>query len=213
MSIAIKAAKAQGDPGLLGFLGKAARGLGSLAAKTLIPAPFRLGATAALGGVRSLVSPATGFQVPGRVQSTVPLAGARPGIGTPVTRVPGFKGALQRILPGGATGFETVGAGGVPLPPRGFHLNKTGYFLTSAAEFGTFVEPFSRFVRNRRRNPGNMRAADRAISRIESAKRMAKRLSRITVRKNRCRLCDRYSRTVTDRRFSYDARSATGRSQ
>jgi len=193
MSIAIKAAKAQGDPGLLGFLGKAARGLGSLAAKTLIPAPFRLGATAALGGVRQLVSPAqTGFQVPGRVSSSVPAAGARrlqgfgparPGIGTPVTRVPGFKGAVQRLLPGGATGFETVAAGGFPIPPRGFHLNKTGYFLTSAAEFGTFVEPFSRFVRNRRRNPGNMRAADRAISRIESAKRMAKRLSRITVRK------------------------------
>ena len=194
MSIAIKAAKAQGDPGLLGFLGKAARGLGSLAAKTLIPAPFRLGASAVLGGIRSTVSPGGGFQVPGRVQSFVPQAGAqriqqrigpaRPGVGTAVTRVPGFKGALQRLLPGGATGFETVAAGGAGmLPPRGFHLNKTGYFLTSAAEFGTFVEPFSRFVRNRRRNPGNMRAADRAISRIESAKRMAKRLSRITVRK------------------------------
>jgi len=195
MSIAIKAAKAQGDPGLLGFLGKAARSLGGLAAKTLIPAPFRLGAATAISGVRSVVSPSQGgFTVPGRVQSSVPLAGARrlqgfgparPGVGTAVTRVPGFKGALQRLLPGGATGFETVAAatGGGVLPPRGFHLNKTGYFLTSPAEFGTFVEPFSRFVRNRRRNPGNMRAADRAISRIESAKRMAKRLSRITVRK------------------------------
>jgi len=101
-----------------------------------------------------------------------------------VTRTPGIRGAVQRFLPGGATGFEVAGGGGGGvLPPRGFHLNKTGYFLTSAAEFGTFVEPFSRFVRNRRRNPGNMRAADRAISRIESAKRMAKRLSRITVRK------------------------------
>jgi len=131
MSIAIKAAKAQGDPGLLGFLGKAARGLGSLAAKTLIPAPFRLGASTAISGVRSLVSPSqTGFQVPGRVQSSVPLAGARrlqgfgparPGTGTAVTRVPGFKGALQRLLPGGATGFETVAAGGAGmLPPPGF---------------------------------------------------------------------------------------------
>jgi len=193
MSIAIKAAKAQGDHGLLGFLGKAARSLGGLAARTLIPAPFRLGATAALSGIRSTVSSGAGFQVPGRVQSSVPQAGARrlqgfgparPGIGsTQVTRTPGFKGALQRILPGGATGFEVAGVAGSPLPPRGFHLNKTGYFLTSPAEFGTFVEPFSRFVRNRRRNPGNMRAADRAISRIESAKRMAKRLSRITVRK------------------------------
>jgi len=192
MSIAIKAAKFQGDPGLFGFLGKAARSLGSLAVKTLVPAPFRLGASAALSGIRSTVSSGAGFTVPGRVQSTVPAAGARrlqgfgparPGIGTPVTRTPGVRGFVQRVLPGGATGFETVGPAGSPLPPRGFHLNKTGYFLTSPAEFGQFVEPFSRFVRNRRRNPGNMRAADRAISRIESAKRMAKRLSRITVRK------------------------------
>jgi len=193
MSIAIKAAKFQGDPGLFGFLGKAARGLGSLAVKTLVPAPFRLGAQAALSRLAPSVSSGAGFQVPGRVQSSVPLAGARrlqgfgparPGIGsTPVTRTPGVRGAVQRILPGGATGFEVAGGGPGMLPPRGFHLNKTGYFLTSAAEFGQFVEPFSRFVRNRRRNPGNMRAADRAISRIESAKRMAKRLSRITVRK------------------------------
>jgi len=198
MSIAIKAAKAQGDPGLFGFLGRGIKKLGGLAASTLIPAPIRAAGTTALGILRPSVSQASGgFQVPGRVQSSVPIAGARrlqgfgparPGIGTPVTRTPGIRGLAQRILPGGATGFEVAGqaAGGGMLPPRGFHLNKTGYFLTSAAEFGQFVEPFSRFVRNRRRNPGNMRAADRAISRIESAKRMAKRLSRITVRSRKC---------------------------
>jgi len=194
MSIAIKAAKAQGDPGLLGFLGRAAKSVGGSLARSLVPSPLREAASRGLALIRPTVSQAqSGFQVPGRVSSSVPLAGARrlqgfgparPGTGTPVTRVPGIRGGLQRLLPGGATGFETVAAGGAgTLPPRGFHLNKTGYFLTSAAEFGTFVEPFSRFVRNRRRNPGNMRAADRAISRIESAKRMAKRLSRITVRK------------------------------
>jgi len=193
MSIAIKAAKFQGDPGLFGFLGRAAKKVGGSLARSLIPSPIREAGSQALSLLRPTVSQAqSGFQVPGRVSSSVPLAGARrlqgfaparPGTGTPVTRTPGLRGLAQRILPGGATGFEVAGGGGGMLPPRGFHLNKTGYFLTSAAEFGTFVEPFSRFVRNRRRNPGNMRAADRAISRIESAKRMAKRLSRITVRK------------------------------
>jgi len=193
MSIAIKAAKAQGDPGLFGFLGRAAKRLGGAAINTFVPGPIRTAGRTALGILRPSVSQASGgFQVPGRVSSAVPLAGARrlqgfgparPGTGTPVTRTPGIRGAVQRLLPGGATGFEVAGAAGGVLPPRGFHLNKTGYFLTSPEEFGTFVEPLSRFVRNRRRNPGNMRAADRAISRIESAKRMAKRLSRITVRK------------------------------
>ena len=76
-----------------------------------------------------------------------------------MTRVPGIRGAVQRLLPGGATGFETLPAAAGSLPPVGFHLNKTSYFLQS----GEFVEAGTRFVRNRRRNPGNMRAADRAI--------------------------------------------------
>jgi len=193
MSMAIKQAKFQGDPGLFGFLGKAARSLGSLAVKTLVPAPFRLGARAAAGAIASRISPSSGigFTAPSRVSIGQRLAGvtpstfgpARPGIGTTqVTRTPGFGGALKRLLPGGATGFEVVGQQ-PQLAPKGFHLNKTGYFLSSPEEFGTFVAPFTRFVRNRRRNPGNMRAADRAVSRIESAKRMAKRLGRISIRK------------------------------
>jgi len=192
MSIAIKAAKAQGDPGIFGTLGRLAKRAVGTAVSTFVPGPIRTIGAAALAAGRGLISQpsAGGFTLPparggafGGGARVARLGPARPGIGTPVTRTPGIRGAVQRILPGGATGFEVVGATGAQLPPRGFHLNKTGYFLTSVAEFGTFVEPFSRFVRNRRRNPGNMRAADRAISRIESAKRMAKRLSRITVRK------------------------------
>jgi len=201
MSMAIKAAKFQGDPGLFGFLGAAAKKLGGAAFRTLAPGPVRAAVGIGAGFLGGRVSPSapTGFAVPGPARGRLQAAGsllragsqgfARPGTGfqtpTPVTRVPGIRGLAQRILPGGATGFETVGAGGVGLPPTGFHINRTGYFLTNAAEFGTFVAPGSRFVRNRRRNPGNMRAADRAITRIEQAKRMAKRLSRITVR-SRC---------------------------
>jgi len=193
MSIAIKAAKFQGDPGLFGFLGRAAKKVGGSLIRSVVPSPIREIGRQALNVLRPTVSQAqSGFQVPGRVQSFVPQAGAqriqqrigpaRPGVGTPVTRTPGLRGFAQRLIPGGATGFEVAGAAPGMLPPRGFHLNKTGYFLQT----GEFVEPFSRFVRNRRRNPGNMRAADRAISRIESAKRMAKRLGRITVRSRKC---------------------------
>ena len=193
MSMAIKAAKFQGDPGLFGFLGRAAKKVGGAAFRTFVPGPIRTAATLAAGAVASRISPSggTGFQVPGRVSIGQRLAGvtpsgfgpARPGTGTPVTRVPGLRGLGQRLIPGGATGFETVAANGAGIVPKGFHLNKTGYFLSSPEEFGTFVAPMTRFVRNRRRNPGNMRAADRAVSRIESAKRMAKRLSRISIRK------------------------------
>jgi len=192
MSMAIKAAKFQGDPGLFGFLGSAAKKLAGAAISTFVPGPVRTVGRAAIGAVTSRLRPSPlPFNVPSRsggfgggaAVRRLTAGPARPGIGTPVTRVPGVRGLAQRLLPGGATGFETVAQGGAGIVPKGFHLNKTGYFLSSPEEFGTFVEPFSRFVRNRRRNPGNMRAADRAVSRIESAKRMAKRLSRISIRK------------------------------
>jgi len=193
MSMAIKTAKAQGDPGLFGFLGTAARRLGG-AALRVVPGGGAIRTALGIGAgfLGGRVSPSTSsFAVPGRTAGRQLLTAgargfARPGTGfrtpTPVTRVPGFAGALQRILPGGRTGFETVPGEVGGLPPKGFHINRTGYFLTNEAEFGTFVAAGSRFVRNRRRNPGNMRAADRAITRIEQAKRMAKRLGRITVR-------------------------------
>jgi len=186
MSMAIKAAKFQGDPGLFGFVGRAARKLGG-AALRFIPgggiAQTAIGIGAGFLGGRVTPSAPTQFQVPGRFGGRTQRAFARPGTGfappTQVTRTPGFAGALQRFLPGGKTGFEVAAPGVAPgIAPTGFHLNRTSYFLQT----GEFVEKGSRFVRNRRRNPGNMRAADRAISRIESAKRMARRLSRITVR-------------------------------
>ncbi|GAG96208.1 unnamed protein product, partial [marine sediment metagenome] len=41
-------------------------------------------------------------------------------------------------------------------------------------------------VKNRRRNPLNPRALDRSLSRITSAKRASKKLSRVTIRKASC---------------------------
>jgi len=61
----------------------------------------------------------------------------------------------------------------------GYHWNKSGYFLMS----GEYVKPGSKMVKNRRRNPANPRATSNAITRIKGAKRYAKSLSSISIRK------------------------------
>jgi len=61
----------------------------------------------------------------------------------------------------------------------GYHWNKSDYFLRS----GEFVPAGTRAVRNRRRNPANPRATSNAITRIKGAKRYAKSLSSISIRK------------------------------
>ena len=94
---------------------------------------------------------------------------------------PGVVGAGQRAWPGGETGYEegaeAYRAG--KASSMGYHWNKSGYFLKS----GQWIAKGTKEVRNRRRNPLNPRALDRSISRITSAKRASKKLSRITVRK------------------------------
>jgi len=95
---------------------------------------------------------------------------------------PGFIGAMERLIPGGATGFEATTAmlAGKATGFPGYHWNKSGYFLMS----GEYVAPGTKAVRNRRRNPANPRATSNAITRIKGAKRYAKSLSAITIRKH-----------------------------
>lgn len=62
-----------------------------------------------------------------------------------------------------------MGAG--EMAPRGYRLNKTGYFLKS----GEYVPPRSRWVKNRSRNFANGRALNRAISRTAGFNRLVKR--------------------------------------
>lgn len=87
---------AQGDPGLLGSIGKALGGV-ARAAVNILPGP--VGAVA-----RTVLSAAGGGS------SARPAA--LPG-GMPVmtfagqTPVPGVRGTVQRLLPGGATGYRT----------------------------------------------------------------------------------------------------------
>jgi len=88
---------------------------------------------------------------------------------------PGFGAMVERWAPGGATGMMP----GPMMNMSGYHANKSDYFLKS----GEYVPAGTRMVRNRKRNPANARATSRAISRVVGAKRYAKALSRISIRK------------------------------
>jgi len=124
------------------------------------------------------------------------LAGraAIPGASTqPIYQMPAAMPPAPLALPGAIP----IGARGMAgaLPPQllsppitaelpmgtagGYHLNKSSYFLMD----GTFIQRGTKWVKNRRRNPGNMRALSRSLSRVKSAKRMTKALSQITIRK------------------------------
>ena len=184
---------AMGDPGLFSFLGRTIKG----AVGGLIR-----------GGPLGLIGGAIGGALGRGVQAAAPLITKAPA-GTqinraalisrfqqqqngpiPVTDVPGVRGAIERFLPGGRTGREVAIPANGGRCPSGFHLNKTGYFVASSpgnpSAGGSWVPPESVCVRNRRRNPLNPRAADRAIGRLTSAKRAVQRLNRITIRKKKC---------------------------
>jgi len=76
-------------------------------------------------------------------------------------------GVTTAMLAGKATGFP------------GYHWNKSSYFLMS----GEYVPAGTRAVRNRRRNPCNPRAVSRALGRVKAAKRFAKSISHVSIRK------------------------------
>ncbi len=160
-----------GDPGLFGFVGGLVKkGLG--VAGSILPGPVGLAART-LGGF-----------IPGGGGPTItPRFGApirsRPGIG-PSRAGPQVGRRDGRAAPSRGRG-RGRGRGRKACPP-GKHPNKSGYFRNTAAG-PIFVPEGARCVKTRRRNPLNPRAADRAISRIESAKRATKRLSRITIKK------------------------------
>jgi len=90
-----------------------------------------------------------------------------PGANQPGLDVGRFGINPMAILPGGKP-FVTKEAG---FAPRGYHVNKSAYFLRD----GTFVPAGSRYVRNRSRNFANGRALNRAISRTAGFNRLVKR--------------------------------------
>lgn len=160
-----------GDPGLLGFIGDAFKGIGSLAG--LIPGVGGI-AGGVLGGIGGLLAPDENGDL------TLPKGTAPP--------LPGLGGIGQRLVPGGSTGYGFTEeqlknwrkrAGKPAAKGPGWHYNKADYWLKD----GTFVPAGSTAVRNRKRNPLNPRALDRAMTRLTSAKRASRKLGRISIRK------------------------------
>ena len=108
------------------------------------------------------------------------------GNGGPAPDLPPPPGPLPPPLPpaqqiGGCA--PRAGAVAAVLCPAGCHPNKSGYFLKG----GTFIAPKTKCVRNRRRNPLNPRALDRAAGRLRSAQKVGTFLAKVKIPKGRCR--------------------------
>ena len=192
MSLANKMSKAnyQGDPGLFGDIWKGIKSVGRAATGIVggLGIPIVSGVSRIAGA--TLFGGAPRNQIPGAStfptmppQATINQAGtwARPGVAQwgfnpPFGGAPGVGigpygiGEGQRAITGGQAGIGC---------PTGYHVNKTGYFTKSEG----WIEPYSRCVRNRRRNPGNMKALSRSLGRIKSAKKMAAVLGTVSIRK------------------------------
>jgi len=166
-----------GDPGLFGdIFGGIKKGLGFATGLvgSVLPGP--------IGGLAKGISGILG----GRPRGVAPA----PGVGMPIpqmqigTRPPPWSFGSFPAATGQQNGraFPATADTGGP-PGTGYHLNKSGYYRRSPAGSIVYVPPRSVWVRNRRRNPLNPRALDRALGRVSSAKNASKRLSGVTIRK------------------------------
>jgi len=184
MSMAIQRAKYTGDPGFFDFLKKAAT-IGT----SFIPfvGPTISQAISSIGSSGPGIGPVGqvfgGPEVPFKrlADRACPPGSERYGRAQCIASrpIPGPVAAIQRAIPFGATGMMGAQAVNGVMDMSGYHPNKSSYFLMS----GEFVPAGSRMVKNRKRNPANARATSRAISRIGGAKRYAKSLGRISIRK------------------------------
>ena len=171
MSLAIKRGKARGDPGLwssirdigAGFLGGGVSG--------------GVGAIGQQLGLGSLQRPA--IAAPLGAQINLPFMGP-PGAGMEIKGPLGF--GFEFGVGELAEGARMLGPGAMNgKTPPGYHYNKTGYFVKGPP--AQYIPAGTKLVRNRRRNPLNPRAFDRALGRVGSAKAFGEKLKRVTIRK------------------------------
>jgi hypothetical protein len=172
MSLAVKRGKARGDPGIWSTIRDV--GVGFL--------------TGGVTGGMTELGRTVGFpqrNAPAGVQINPPFGGM-PGAGIDIRGPGGFElgfgigeipEAARMLAPGSGAAAARNGAA-----PPGYHWNKTGYFVKGPP--AAYIAPGTKLVRNRRRNPLNPRAFDRALGRVSSAKRFAKKLGKVTIRKS-----------------------------
>jgi len=169
----------QGDPGIFGDIGRFIGG-----AVSSVPVVGGLVG----GGITALSNALDPIKQRQSVSTASPQL--PPMIG--INGMPGAVGFQQSpsgvsvggLFPGGAKPYAKLDYPPVPYQtggpaPSGYHWNKADYFLRD----GTFIAKGTKLVKNRRRNPANSRATNRAISRVASAKKHASNLSRVTIRK------------------------------
>lgn len=198
MSLQIKVAKAQGDPGLFGFLGKAVGTIARVGA-SFVPGPAGAIARTLTSKIFGGAQPAAPTALPTAVRTLPPImnggflgtvaararAAALPQYVPPALPESAFAPQGTITMPTGEVGFDTTPAIGCP---QGYKPNKSGYYRRIRSPGNPegsvfYIAPKSRCVKIRKRNPANPRAADRAVNRIQSAKRFATKMNRITIRK------------------------------
>jgi len=182
LSMQVSRSEFRGDPGLFGFLGKAAKSIGGRIFRAS-PVGAAIGTTLGLltkkklaQQERQLAARARAGRPPPALPGigfNLPFAGA-PGAGVPLP----FGGG--RLSIGESRGAAAATAGTQLACPPGFHPNKSDYCTKTEG----WVAEGTKCVRNRRRNPLNPGAASKAISRIAAAKRATKSLGRVTIRKS-----------------------------
>jgi len=194
MSMAIARSKYTGDPGFFDFLKKtvaigtsfipgvgggisqAIMGLGKQPPRP-VAGPGSV-ATIDMGMGRGIAGESRGRCLPGQTQGRDGKCRWAFEI-DPGAIMLGGDPFIRGLQNGGARPAMAMPGNGAGMQAGGYHLNKSSYFLMS----GEFVPAGSKWVRNRKRNPANARATSRAISRVTGAKRYAKSLSRISIRK------------------------------
>lgn len=168
MSLAMKRARFATQGGLSGNVqaggfGSFFGGLAEAAAGTLpVVGP---GITAAINLTRRRGS-AGGAKKPGPPGLTLP--GFTPGEPTRLSQ----QRFNQRQQVASTNGQAAVAC------PSGFHPNRSSYFTLAG-----FVPKGTRCVKNRRRNPMNAQALDRAIRRVDAGKGLQGKLAEITTKK------------------------------
>lgn len=158
--------------GLFSFLGGVARKVGGAVLGAVKSTPIGAAAGAVLGGITGAAMPRppagiTLTQAAASAPRLTPSAPSAPG----AVPVPTMMGAVQRALPGGATGYGQC--------PPGYHLNKAYARYLRAVEQGRNVKPptiVNMCVKHRSMNPLNPKAIRRAVRREQSMTKVMRRV-------------------------------------
>lgn len=162
----------RGDPGILSFIGKAARGITGILSKAGIPG----------AGLANSVANAI-FKTPatGNVLQATPMAQLVAGGPTPYPPLDqyGLINVQTGVGGGAAPGMSLTPSGAlVPCQLKGYRVNKSGYYRHPRGnpQAAVYVPPKSVCVKTRRLNVANPRALRRAIRRAQGFAKLARRV-------------------------------------